>query len=136
MRRKAFQLPAHVVVALATLMVAGYFLLALVQRTLHIYQLKVEETRLTREVADLRTRYHQLVAQRDGLMRDTDIEKVAREELNLIKEGETAVVVIPSQQAIAEAQRSPTARRSPPPSKASKQPVSPGTQILQWFFGR
>lgn len=136
MRRKAFQLPGNVVVALATLIVAGYFLLAVGQRILHIYQLKVEETRLVREVADLRTRYHQLVAQRDGLMRDTDIEKVAREELNLIKEGETAVVVIPSQHAIAEAQRSPSAQRSPPPSKASEQAASPGTQILQWFFGR
>lgn len=133
MRRDTVHISAHLFVTLATITVTGYFLLALAQRTLQIYQLKVEEARLQEEVAGLQQRYEALITERDDLLQDTDIEKIAREELNLIKPGETAVVVIPSQEATVKAQ---SAEAPGLPGQAAK-PASwpPWAQLLRWLLG-
>lgn len=99
MARGLLVLPLRTMALLAGAALALYFGLATAQRTAQIYQLKQEELRLQREVAGLEVKYRQLAAERDRLQTDTDIEKVAREELNLIKPGETAVIVVASQEA-------------------------------------
>lgn len=103
------ELPFRTMLFLAIVTLSIYFVFAFVQRTAQIYGLQQEETRLTREVRDLHARNTQLLQDRDGLQRDTDIEKVAREELNLIKPGETAVIVLPSNEVIAGLQQAQTA---------------------------
>lgn len=115
-------------------LIGAYFLLSLVQRTQQIYQLKVEEAQLQREVATLQQRYTVMVKERDGLLQDTDIEKVAREDLNLVKPGETAVVVIPSQEAVARAAlmpQTPSAIESP-----DAPALPPWARLWLWFSGQ
>src|SRR5688572_26703543 len=115
-------------------LIGAYFLLSLVQRTQQIYQLKVEEAQLHREVAGLQQRYAGLVKERDGLLQDTDIEKVAREDLNLVKPGETAVVVIPSQDAVTRAALMP---QTPSAAEPHTDPaLPPWARLWLWFSGQ
>ena len=93
--------PIRTLLLLGSVVAAGSFVFSVGQRTIQMYQLQREEVGLRREVAVLETRNKQLLEQREGLNNDADIEKIAREELNLIKPGETAVVVLPSQEVIA-----------------------------------
>lgn len=93
--------PLRTLLLLASIAAVVSFILSIGHRTLQIYQLQQEEVGLRREVAGLEVRNKQLLEQREGLNNDSDIEKIAREELNLIKPGETAVVVLPSQEVIA-----------------------------------
>lgn len=92
--------PLRTLLLLASIAVVVSFLLAIGHRTIQIYQLQKEGVQLQREVAVLEARNKQLQAQQEGLKNDADIERIAREELNLIKPGETAVVVLPSQEVI------------------------------------
>lgn len=98
MPRIAVSFTGHALVVMAGVLISLYFFIALGQRTLQVYQLKQEEVRLQGEVMALEVRNRQLSAQRDRLLTDTDIEKVAREELNLVKPGETAVIVLTNRQ--------------------------------------
>ena len=93
--------PLRTLLLLGSVVAAGSFLFSIGQRTIQIYQLQQEEVVLRREVAGLEVRNKQLLEQREGLNNDADIERIAREELNLIKPGETAVVVLPSPEVIA-----------------------------------
>ena len=93
--------PLRTFLLLASIAAIVSFILSIGHRTIQIYQLQQEEVVLQREVASLATRNKQLLEQREGLNNDTDIERIAREELNLIKPGETAVVVLPSPEVIA-----------------------------------
>ena len=76
-----------------------YFGLGTGSWALREYQQRQEETRLKQEIATERAKYDALKAQKDYLQSDEYVEKAAREELNLIKTGERAVVVLapPSQ---------------------------------------
>lgn len=93
--------PLRTLLLLVSIAVVVSFLLSIGHRTIQIYQLQNEEARLRREVAVLEAKNKQLQVQQEGLKNDADIERIAREELNLIKLGETAVVVLPSQEVIA-----------------------------------
>ena len=93
--------PLRTLLLLGSVVAAGSFLFSIGQRTIQMYQLQHEEAGLRREVAGLEAMNRQLLEQREGLNNDADIEKIAREELNLIKPGETAVVVLPSPEVIA-----------------------------------
>lgn len=114
------EVPFRTMLVLAIITLTIYFLFAFAQRTAQIYGLQQEETRLTREIKDLHVRNTQLLQDRDGLQRDTDIEKVAREELNLIKPGETAVIVLPSNEVVARLQQEQTAAREQKVSDAPR----------------
>jgi cell division protein FtsB len=61
------------------------------------HQLSGEEDRLQSEIDDLETRYERLRALDDYLNSDEYIEAVAREQLGLVKPGETAFIAIPTQ---------------------------------------
>ncbi|MBI2885659.1 MAG: septum formation initiator family protein [Chloroflexi bacterium] len=98
MSRIAISFTGQALTVLVSVLVSLYFTVALGQRTFQVYQLKQEEVRLQGEVMVLELRNRQLSAQRDRLLTDTDIEKVAREELNLVKPGETAVIVLSNRQ--------------------------------------
>lgn len=105
MSRFSLSFPTNTVLLMASIALGLYFLVSVTQRTVQVYQLRQEEVRLQREVGSLEARHQQLVEQRDRLQSDTDIEKIAREQLNLIKPGETAVIVLPNKEATAQAQQ-------------------------------
>ena len=101
MLRISLAFPLRTLLLLASIAVVVSFLLSIGNRTIQIYQLQNEEAGLRREVAGLEAKNKQLQMQQEALKNDADIERIAREELNLIKPGETAVVVLPSQEVIA-----------------------------------
>lgn len=104
-----------------------YLLMSAGERTVQIIQLTHSQDRLEREVRLLDGEYTRLKSERDRLQSTTDVERVAREELNLIKLGETAVIVIPSQVA-------PDSTKVAPPQKAMVQDP-PWRQWWGWLFG-
>jgi cell division protein FtsB len=79
-----------------TLVIAGYFLVMGATSALRSSQLGDQEDRLRAELTSLQQRYQRLEALREYLNAEEYIEAVAREQLGLVREGETAIVVIPA----------------------------------------
>ena len=71
-----------------------YFAFTAAGKVLQNYHLKQEGNQILQEIEDLEARNLALQAYRDYVQSDEYIEKVAREELNLMKRGETAVIVL------------------------------------------
>ena len=105
MPRFSLSFPTNTVLLMASISLGLYFMVSVTQRTAQVYQLKQEEVRLQQEVGSLEARHQQLVEEKARLQSDTDIEKIAREQLNLIKPGETAVIVLPNKEATAQTQK-------------------------------
>lgn len=77
-----------------TALIVGYFLVTGGTTALRASRLSDREDRLEAELAGLQERYQRLEALRQYLGSDEYIEAVAREQLGLVKEGETSIVVI------------------------------------------
>lgn len=71
-----------------------YFFFATISKGLETYQLRQDEQRLQGRILGLQARYEELQAQKEYFNSDVYVEKIAREQLNLIKAGETAVIVV------------------------------------------
>lgn len=127
MHRFSLALPGQGLTLMLCLVLSAYFVVALGERSAQILQLKNDEARLMREVATLHRTHAQLREERERLQSTTDIERVAREDLNLIKPGETAVIVIPSAAAVAAVKAEPAA------APADQSP--PWRRWLDWIFG-
>ena len=80
--------------ALATLALVLYLGGLTVAKTLETYAKHQEAGHLRAEIERLQERYAYLETLRDYELTDDFVEQVARRELNLIKPGETAVIVI------------------------------------------
>lgn len=100
MQRLAITIPANGMLLLASVSLCVYFLFSVGNRTVQLYQLKQEEAQLQAELRTLDQQRQSLLEERDQLLTGTYVEKIAREELNLIKHGETAVVVLPTKDAV------------------------------------
>ncbi|MSQ27817.1 MAG: septum formation initiator family protein [Dehalococcoidia bacterium] len=124
--RLSLAFPVQGVTVLMFIALAIYLLMAAGQRTAQIIQLSDSHTRLSREVRFLDEEFTRLKAERDRLQSTIDIERVAREELNLIKPGETAVIVIASPRG-SEAKQAPAAEAT--------EPAPPWRQWWGWMFG-
>ena len=74
--------------------IVAYFAFSAGGKVLQTYRLKQEENQILEEIKQLEARNLALQAYRDYVQSDEYIEKVAREELNLMKRGETAVIVL------------------------------------------
>ncbi len=79
-----------------TVVIVGYFLVMGATTALRSRQLSEREGRIEAEIAALHERYERLEALRDYLGSDEYIEAVAREQLGLVREGESSIVVIPA----------------------------------------
>lgn len=79
-----------------TAVIAGYFLITGATTALRSSQLNEREDRLRAEITDLEERYGRLEALREYLDSAEYIEAVGREQLGLVREGETSIVVIPA----------------------------------------
>jgi len=80
----------------STVVIVGYFLVTGATTALQSRQLSEREDRLQAEVTDAQQRYERLDALRQYLDSAEYIEAVAREELGLVRRGETSIVVIPT----------------------------------------
>ena len=79
-----------------TAVIVGYFLVTGATTALQSRQLSEREDRLQAEIADAQQRYQRLEALLQYLDSKEYIEAVAREELGLVRQGETSIVVIPA----------------------------------------
>ncbi len=77
-----------------TAVIVGYFLVTGATTALRFGQLSDREDRLRAEITELEDRFERLEALREYLDSDEYIEAVAREQLGLVREGETSIVVI------------------------------------------
>ncbi len=84
------------VVLAVTALVVVYFLVAGAFNAIRSHQLRQEQGRLEADVGQLQERFQRLEALRDYLNSDEYIEAVAREQLGLVRQGETGFVVISS----------------------------------------
>ena len=91
-----------------------YFGASAVDGALRVYQNQREITAIRADLARLERRRHELEEQQLYLQSDQYIEKVAREQLNLIKPGDHAVVIIPGERSGAL-----TSVSAPPPAPAA-----------------
>lgn len=95
--QSAAQLLGKRLLLLAVATVIVYLTSATVSRSYQLYQLKREEASLRKDIATQQARQEALLPEKGRVSSDSFVEKVAREELNLIKPGETAVIVLTSQ---------------------------------------
>ena len=79
-----------------TAVIVGYFLVTGATTALRSNQLSEREDRLRAEISEFQERYERLEGLREYLGSDEYIEAVAREQLGLVREGETSIVVIPT----------------------------------------
>ncbi len=77
-----------------TALIVGYFLVTGATTALRASRLSEREGRLEAEIAGLQQRYERLEALRQYLASDEYVEAVAREQLGLVREGETSIIVI------------------------------------------
>lgn len=77
-----------------TALIVGYFLVTGATTALRTSRLSEREDRLEAEIAGLQQRYERLESLRQYLGSHEYIEAVAREQLGLVSEGETSIVVI------------------------------------------
>ncbi len=77
-----------------TAVVVIYFLVTGAVNAVRSHQLRQEEGRVRAEIEQMQARYQRLEALRDYLNSDEYIEAVAREQLGLVREGETGFVAI------------------------------------------
>lgn len=118
--------PSRIVLFL-TIPLLLYFGLATGSWAVKEYQQRQEEARLKQEVEVEKAKNASLLAQKEYLQSDEYVEKVAREELNLIKPGERAVIVIAPTPSAAE-----TTNQSE--SKSKKEEPKPAWQRWWDFF--
>jgi cell division protein DivIC len=82
------------ILLVTTALIVGYFLVIGATTALRSSRLGDREDRLSAEVAGLQQRYERLQALREYLSSEDYIETVAREQLGLVRQGETSIIVI------------------------------------------
>jgi len=88
--------PARIVLGVAAL-IAVYFLFTFAGNAIKGRQLSLQEEALNSEIRAQQERYQELQALEQYLKSDEYIEQVAREQLGLVKPGETAIIAIPTE---------------------------------------
>ena len=88
------KISATKVILAVTAVAVVYFLTGAAVNTIRSRQLGGQESQLRAEIGQLRERYQRLDALKDYLGSDEYIETVAREQLGLVRKGETAFIAI------------------------------------------
>lgn len=94
MFRRLLKISSTRIVLAVTAVIVGYFLVTGATTALRSGQLSDREDRLQAEITELEDRYERLQALREYLDSDEYVEAVAREQLGLVRDGETSIVVI------------------------------------------
>jgi cell division protein FtsB len=124
------QFPLAQFIAIIVITISLFLVVDFARRTAATYQIKKEATRLEEEVAATRSRRQALEARLSYVQSDAYVEEIARTRLKWAREGETAVVVMATPQAV------PSSSPDAPP--ASDNDVSPQAPWQAWwhlFFG-
>jgi cell division protein DivIC len=79
-----------------TALAVVYFLVAVGFNAIRSHQLRQQEGQLQSEIEQIQGRYQRLEALKGYLNSDEYIETVAREQMGLVREGETGFVAIPT----------------------------------------
>ena len=87
-------LSTHRAILLVTALVVAYFLITAGVHEVRSHQLRQQESRLRSEIVQIEQRHQRLEALREYLNSDEYIESVAREQLGLVREGETGFIAI------------------------------------------
>jgi len=107
--RTSFSPSTRAVVMLLGAAIVVFYTFAVGQRAIRTLELRQEAASLDRQRVALELRGVELAAERQRLIDGTDVETIARRELNYIKQGETAVVVLPSAAALERAREAAAA---------------------------
>jgi cell division protein DivIC len=91
--------PVSRIVVIVAALAITYFLITAALGAVRSYQLQQREDRLRTEIAELQARYERLDALKAYLNSDEFIESAAREQLGLVRPGETGFITISSQPA-------------------------------------
>ena len=113
------------------------FTVAITDRGVQMLRIQQDEFRLQREVQQLEARNTALRTQREFYASDYYVERVAREDLGLVKPGDVSVIVVRRSPTEAESSASPRADAA----VAAPAPVAraePGQleQLRDWLLGR
>ena len=80
-----------------TVLIVVYFLFTFAGNAIKGHQLNQQENQLNDEIASMQDQYQRLQALEQYMKSDEYIEAVAREQLGLVKPGETGIVAVPTQ---------------------------------------
>lgn len=97
MRKRLPRFSATRLILLAAAFMVVYFLATGAANFVRSHQLSQEESSLQSQIGEFESRYERLVALEQYLESDEYIEAIAREQLGLVKPGETAFIAIPTQ---------------------------------------
>lgn len=88
------RISTHRAILIVTALVVAYFLVTAGVHAVRSHQLRQQETQLRSEIVQTEQRHQRLEALREFLNSDEYIESVAREQLGLVREGETGFIAI------------------------------------------
>ncbi len=91
-----------------------YLCFSTAKKALEVYQLNQQAASIRQDIAQLKDRNAELRRQMDYVQSPEFVEKVAREQLNLVKPDDIALVLVSPQVKAAPAAPPPAARPSPP----------------------
>ncbi len=97
MRKRLPRFSSTRLILLAASAMVVYFLASGATNLVRSQQLTQQESSLQSEIEALELRYERLVALEEYLDSDEYVEAIAREQLGLVKPGETAFIAIPTQ---------------------------------------
>ena len=97
MRKRLLRFSGSRLIFLAAAGMVVYFLASGATNLVRSHQLTQEESSLQAEIDDLEARYERLSALEAYLQSDEYIEAIAREQLGLVRPGETAFIAIHTQ---------------------------------------
>lgn len=80
-----------------TALIVVYFLFIFAGSRFRAEQVNSQRSQLQEEITSMQSRYDQLQTLEEYLQSDEYVEKVAREQLGLVKPGETGIVILPTQ---------------------------------------
>ncbi len=84
---------ARIILAVTALVVV-YFLVSGAFNAIRSHQLREQQSRLEADIQELQQRFERLEALKEYLNSDEYIETIARQQLGLVRQGETGFVVI------------------------------------------
>jgi cell division protein DivIC len=80
-----------------TALIVVYFLFIFAGSRFRAEQVNSQRTQLQDEISSMQSRYDRLQTLEQYLRSDEYVEQVAREQLGLVKPGETGIVILPTQ---------------------------------------
>ncbi len=92
-----------------------YLMFSIGTRTLQLYGQKAKADKIKGEISSLEQENKRLIKNKELVLSDAYVEKIAREELGMAKEGEKAVIVLSDPDTSSKAENSTADRKDPQP---------------------